>query len=117
MTSWQKEERPILIKEGLQVINLPAAEQQKFLKIGSEEGWEDIIQKNPQTGPELEKASYKRGLVSPGEGSMERAIMFCVRGKLCFSLPESWKVLTAEDKPFIPGVKDPISEISRALIT
>ncbi len=30
-------------------------------------------------------------------------------------LPESWKVLTAEDKPFIPGVKDPISEISRAL--
>jgi len=54
-----KDERPILIKEGLQVINLPAAEQQKFLKVGSEEGWKDIIQKNPQTGPELKKLLTK----------------------------------------------------------
>jgi TRAP-type C4-dicarboxylate transport system substrate-binding protein len=48
-----KQERPILIKEGLQVIDLPAAEKQKFLKIGYDEGWSDIIQKNPKTGPEL----------------------------------------------------------------
>ncbi len=48
-----KQERPILIKEGLQVIDLPAVEKQKFLKIGYDEGWNDIIQKNPKTGPEL----------------------------------------------------------------
>ncbi len=48
-----KQERPILIKEGLQVIDLPAAEKQKFLKVGYEEGWNDILQKNPKTGPEL----------------------------------------------------------------
>jgi TRAP-type transport system periplasmic protein len=50
-----KQERPILIKEGLQVIDLPAAEKQKFLKVGYDEGWKDIIQKNPKTGPELKK--------------------------------------------------------------
>ena len=48
-----KQERPILLKEGLQVIDLPVAEKQKFLKVGFEEGWNDIIQKNPKTGPEL----------------------------------------------------------------
>ena len=48
-----KQERPILIKEGLQVIDLPAPEKQKFLKVGYEEGWNDILQKNPKTGPEL----------------------------------------------------------------
>jgi len=54
-----KDERPILIKEGLQIINLPAAEQQKFLQVGFEEGWKDIVQKNPQTGPELKKLLTK----------------------------------------------------------
>ena len=48
-----KQERPILLKEGMQVIDLPAAEKQKFLKVGYEEGWNDIFQKNPKTGPEL----------------------------------------------------------------
>lgn len=46
---------------------------------------------------------------------MEEHYVLCEGEKLCFSLPASWKVLTAEDKPFIPGVKDPISEISRVL--
>ena len=50
-----KQERPILVKEGLQVIDLPAAEKQKFLKVGYDEGWKDIVQKNPKTGPELKK--------------------------------------------------------------
>jgi TRAP-type transport system periplasmic protein len=54
-----KQERPILLKEGLQVIDLPAAEKQKFLKVGYEEGWKDIIQKNPKTGPELKKLLTK----------------------------------------------------------
>lgn len=54
-----KDERPILMKEGLQVINLPAPEQQKFLKVGFDEGWNDIIRKNPQTGPELKKLLTK----------------------------------------------------------
>jgi TRAP-type C4-dicarboxylate transport system substrate-binding protein len=54
-----KQERPILLKEGLQVIDLPAAEKQKFLKVGYDEGWGDILQKNPKTGPELKKLLTK----------------------------------------------------------
>ena len=54
-----KQERPILAKEGLQVIDLPAQEKQKFLKVGYDEGWKDIIQKNPKTGPELKKLLTK----------------------------------------------------------
>lgn len=55
-----KQERPILIKEGLQVIDLPAQEKQKFLKVGYDEGWNDIIQKNPKTGPELKNLLIRR---------------------------------------------------------
>lgn len=55
-----KLERPILLKEGLQVIDLPGAEKQKFLKVGYEEGWSDIIQKNPKTGPELKALLTKK---------------------------------------------------------
>lgn len=56
-----KKERPILTKEGIQVIELPAAEKQRFLKVAYEEGWRDILQKNPKTGPELKKLFSKGG--------------------------------------------------------
>jgi hypothetical protein len=46
---------------------------------------------------------------------MEEHYVLCEGGKLCFSLPPSWKVLSAEDKPFIPGVKDFLAEVNRAL--
>jgi len=46
---------------------------------------------------------------------MEEHYVLCEGEKLCFSLPPSWKVLSAEDKPFIPGVKDFLSEIKHAL--
>jgi len=55
-----KQERPILLKEGMQVIDLPPAEKEKFLKVVYEEGWKDIIQKNPQTGPKLRELLTKR---------------------------------------------------------
>ena len=32
-----------------------------------------------------------------------------------FSLPKGWNPISAEDKPPIPGVNDPIQEIKRAL--
>src|SRR4030065_1139591 len=35
--------------------------------------------------------------------------------KIDFSLPKSWNLISAEDKPPIPGVTDPIQEIRRAL--
>ena len=54
-----KKERPLLVKEGIQVIDLPAAEKEKFLKVAYEEGWKDVLQKNPQTGPELKKLLTK----------------------------------------------------------
>lgn len=54
-----KQERPILIKEGIQVITLPPAEGEKLLRIAYDEGWKDVIQKNPQTGPELRKLLTK----------------------------------------------------------
>jgi TRAP-type C4-dicarboxylate transport system substrate-binding protein len=54
-----KKERPILIKEGIQVIDLPKAEKERFLKVAYDEGWKDIMQKNPKTGPELKKLFSK----------------------------------------------------------
>jgi len=54
-----REERPLLIKEGIQVIELPPAEKEKFLKVAYDEGWKDIIEKCPQTGPELKKLLTK----------------------------------------------------------
>jgi TRAP-type C4-dicarboxylate transport system substrate-binding protein len=54
-----REERPLLIKEGIQVIELPPAEKEKFLKVAYDEGWKDIVEKNPQTGPELKKLLTK----------------------------------------------------------
>jgi hypothetical protein len=41
------------------VIALPPAESEKFLKIAYDEGWKDVIGKNPQTGPELRKLLAK----------------------------------------------------------
>ena len=54
-----KEERPILIKGGMQTIILPPAEAEKLLRIAYDEGWKDVIQKNPQTGPQLKKLLSK----------------------------------------------------------
>ncbi len=54
-----KKEIPLLKQAGVQVITLPPAEAQKFLKVAYDEGWKDIIQKNPKTGPELKKLFTK----------------------------------------------------------
>jgi TRAP-type C4-dicarboxylate transport system substrate-binding protein len=56
----EKTERPILTKGGMQVITLPPAEAEKYLKIAYDEGWKDVIQKCPQTGPELRKLLSKK---------------------------------------------------------
>jgi TRAP-type transport system periplasmic protein len=50
-----KKEIPLLKQAGLQVIDLPPAEKEKFLKVAYDEGWKDIIQNNPKTGSELQK--------------------------------------------------------------
>jgi TRAP-type C4-dicarboxylate transport system substrate-binding protein len=54
-----KKERPLLIKEGIQVIDLPSEEKAKFLRVAYDDGWKDVIQKNPQTGPALKKLLTK----------------------------------------------------------
>jgi TRAP-type C4-dicarboxylate transport system substrate-binding protein len=55
-----KQERPILLKEGIQVIDLPPAEKEKFLKVAYDEGWKDIIAKSPQIGPKLNELFTKK---------------------------------------------------------
>jgi TRAP-type C4-dicarboxylate transport system substrate-binding protein len=55
-----KQERPILLKEGIQVISLPPAEGEKFLKVAYDEGWKDIIAKSPQIGPKLKELLTKK---------------------------------------------------------
>jgi TRAP-type C4-dicarboxylate transport system substrate-binding protein len=55
-----KQERPILLKEGIQVIDLPPAEKEKFLKVAYDEGWKDIIGKSPQIGPKLKELLTKK---------------------------------------------------------
>jgi TRAP-type C4-dicarboxylate transport system substrate-binding protein len=55
-----KQERPILIKEGVQVIDLPPAEKEKFLKVAYDEGWKDILEKSPQIGAKLKELLTKK---------------------------------------------------------
>jgi hypothetical protein len=45
----------VLAKDRIQETKLPAAEQERFLKVTYDEGWKDIIARNPKTGPELKK--------------------------------------------------------------
>jgi len=55
-----KQERPLLLKEGIQVIDLPPAEKEKFLKVAYEEGWKDVLAKNPDTGAKLKELLTKK---------------------------------------------------------
>ena len=55
-----KQERPILLKGGIQVITLPPAESEKYLKVAYDEGWKDILEKCPATGPKLKELLTKK---------------------------------------------------------
>jgi len=55
-----KQERPILLKGGIQVITLPSAEGEKFLRVAYDEGWKDVLQKCPTTGPRLRDLLSKK---------------------------------------------------------
>ncbi len=55
-----KQERPILLKGGIQVITLPPAEGEKFLRVAYDEGWKDVLQKCPTTGPRLRDLLSKK---------------------------------------------------------
>jgi TRAP-type C4-dicarboxylate transport system substrate-binding protein len=55
-----KKERPLLIKEGIQVIDLPPAEKEKFLKVAYEEGWKDLVGKSPVAGAKLKELLTKK---------------------------------------------------------
>jgi TRAP-type C4-dicarboxylate transport system substrate-binding protein len=55
-----KKERPILLKEGIQVITLPPAESEKYLKVAYDEGWKDVLEKCPATGPKLKELLTKK---------------------------------------------------------
>ncbi|MGA2464316.1 MAG: TRAP transporter substrate-binding protein DctP [Thermodesulfobacteriota bacterium] len=55
-----KQERPILLKEGLQVITLPPAESEKYLKVAYDEAWKDILEKSPQVGAKLKELLTKK---------------------------------------------------------
>jgi TRAP-type C4-dicarboxylate transport system substrate-binding protein len=55
-----KKEIPLLKQAGVQVIDLPPAEKEKFLKVAYDEGWKDVLQKNPETGPKLRDLLTKK---------------------------------------------------------
>ena len=44
----------------MEVIDLPPAEKEKFLKVAYDEGWKDIIAKSPQVGPKLNELLTKK---------------------------------------------------------
>jgi TRAP-type C4-dicarboxylate transport system substrate-binding protein len=50
----------LLKQAGLQVIDLPPAEKEKFLKVAYDEGWKDILAKCPETGPKLKALLTKK---------------------------------------------------------
>lgn len=54
-----KKEQEILTAAGLKTIDLPAAEQEKFLKVVYEEGWKAVVEKNADSGPQLKKLLTK----------------------------------------------------------
>ncbi len=56
----EKKERPILQKEGIEVIELSPSEKEKFLRVAYDEGWKDVIGKCPQTGPKLKELLTKK---------------------------------------------------------
>jgi len=55
-----KQERPGLLKEGIQIISLPPAESEKFLKVAYDEGWKDILDKRPVEGAKLKELLTKK---------------------------------------------------------
>ena len=55
-----KKELSLLKQAGLQVIDLPPAEKEKFLKVAHEEGWKDILEKRPVEGAKLKELLTKR---------------------------------------------------------
>ncbi len=55
-----KKERPILQKQGIEVITLSPAESEKFLKTAYEAGWAEMAGRAPQTTPELRKLLTKK---------------------------------------------------------
>jgi TRAP-type C4-dicarboxylate transport system substrate-binding protein len=56
----ETKEMALLKQAGLQVIELPPAEKEKFLKIAYDEGWKDVLGKCPQTGPKLKELLTKK---------------------------------------------------------
>jgi TRAP-type C4-dicarboxylate transport system substrate-binding protein len=56
----RKKEMPLLKQAGLQVIDLPPAEKEKFLKVADDEGWKDVLTKCPETGPKLRALLTKK---------------------------------------------------------
>lgn len=56
----EKDERKKLVAAGLQIINFSPEDTKKFLQVADEAGWKDIIEKCPQTGPELRKLLTKK---------------------------------------------------------
>ena len=55
-----KQERPILLKAGIQVITLPPVESEKFLKVAYDEGWKDVLAKSPAAGAKLKVLLTKK---------------------------------------------------------
>ena len=55
-----KKEISLLKQAGLQVIDLPPAEKEKFLMIAYEEGWKDILGKRPVEGAKLKELLTKK---------------------------------------------------------
>jgi len=46
---------------GPRVIDLPLPEKEPFLKVAYNEGWKDILEKNPKTGPVLKSSLTRKG--------------------------------------------------------
>jgi TRAP-type C4-dicarboxylate transport system substrate-binding protein len=55
-----KKEFSLLKQAGVEVIDLPPAEKEKFLKVAYDEGWKDILAKCPETGPKLKALLTKK---------------------------------------------------------
>ncbi len=49
----ETKEIALLKKAGVQVIELPSAEGEKFVKVADDEGWKDVLATCPETGPKL----------------------------------------------------------------
>ena len=50
-----KERKKLILEKGMKFMKLPPAEADKYIKLAFQEGWKEVIKKDPELGPKLKE--------------------------------------------------------------